>query len=192
MCTNGVYTSIIGTKGSASCKSGPDEVYKQYSILHGDNGANAQTRLELLYNICRCSRRSGGNDDEGCKSKCMRPLEVNCTSNCAGTLYLASWSPPAYKRVYMGVSVYTCTDVGCSSVSGPSYMYVYRRPVLTVLIKRTHTHRDYQIDRQTHTHGISHYELYVALSDCIIYPKLILFLPVKQIHLSRQFTMHRR
>ena len=42
MYTNGVYTSIIGTQGSASCKSGPDEMYKQYSILHGDNGAHAQ------------------------------------------------------------------------------------------------------------------------------------------------------
>ena len=50
MYTNGVYTScIIGTQGSASCKSGPGEVYKQHSVLHDDNGANAQTRLGLLY-----------------------------------------------------------------------------------------------------------------------------------------------
>ena len=52
---NGVYTSIIGTQGSASCKSEPDEMYKQHSILH--DGANTQTRLELLKKYLQVSQK---------------------------------------------------------------------------------------------------------------------------------------
>ena len=99
--------------------------------VHGNNGANAQTRLELLYNICRCARRSGGNDDEECKSKCMRPLEASCASNYAGT-------------------------VDCFSISGLAQLYIYIQLWLCWSTGHTHTHTqtDKQTERQTHTHTI--------------------------------------
>ena len=122
-----IYTSIIGTQGSASCKSGHDEMYKQHSILHDNSDAGAPRRLELLYNICRCTRRSGGNDDEGCKSKCMRPLEASCASNYAGT-------------------------VDCFSISGLAQLYIYSFDCADQQDTHIRTHR--QTNRQTdrHTH----------------------------------------